>query len=387
MRIVLLAAAAFICTYAVLDLNKLHSLYYFIDSGIFLQSLAHFAHDGSAFNWAEMRSHWLVHDSWFLIVLAPFVRAYPYQETLVAAQLLLIGGSSIVLYSFARTIGVGKTPATLLCLAYLISPSVQGFAYNDFSESHFEPALIFALAIAVYKRSWVWTLVFTQALLGIKEDIGLFLLWFGIVGAIWYDRRLGMAVASLAAVNAIAYQVLVAMHGSHPSMPAYSLRILHPPQDIAFLIEMLVPFAFAPLWLRWRVLVALPLLAELFLPSTDGFLARAGVHYTEALVSLIAIGSAFVMRERPVFARYALPLSAVMALLFNTTVLHFGRHPYVTQDREYARLRALVLPQAPAAFEFEDQGSWAVAAGDLNAKVNDAFTRPLRREKPVWNTK
>ena len=170
--------------------------------------------------------------------------------------------SGVVLYAFARTIGVRDVPAALLALAYLISPSVQGFAYNDFSEAHFEPILIFALAIAAARRSFWWTLAFAQLPLGVKEDAALFLVWFGIAGALWFDRRIGASVAVLAAVNAIAYRAILWAHGAHASIPQYGWRILYPPQDLAFLIEILVPFAFAPLFLRWRVLLALPLVAE-----------------------------------------------------------------------------------------------------------------------------
>jgi uncharacterized membrane protein len=386
-RFVWIAAAAFAALYVALDFNKLHALYYGFDNGIFLQTLAHIGHDGSAFNWAEGKSHWFVHDSWIVAVLVPFVKIWPYQETLIVAQVLLIAGSAVALYAFARCIGVAELPSLLLSLAYLISPSVQGFAYNDFSEGHFEPLLIFLLAIAVARRNLLWSLVCAQLLLGVKEDIAAFLVWFGIAGAVWYDRRIGIGVAALAALNGIVYHALLAMHGQHASIPPYKPYVLYPPQDVAFLIEILAPFAFAPLFLRWRMLLALPLLAELFMAmNRDGFpLARAGTHYTEPLIALCAIGAAVAMRERPALAKWALTLSVLMALFFNTTVLHFGRHLYATEDAAYRRARALVREQRPIAFTADDQSLWAAAAGDLRARIY-GFGGPLHRERPAWNT-
>ena len=381
-----IAAAAFAALYIALDLNKLHALYYGFDNGIFLQSMARMAHDGSAFNWAEGKSHWFVHNSWTLALLVPFVKLWPYQETLIAAQVLLIAGSAIVLYLFARTIGVAQIPAVLLSIAYLISPSVQGFAYNDFSEGHFEPILIFALAAAAARRNLLWTLIFAQLLLGVKEDMAAFLIWFGIAGAIWYDRRIGTGVASLAAANGIVYYAILALHHQHDAIPQYHAAILYPPQDLAFLIEILAPFAFAPLFLRWRVLLALPLLAELFMAvNRDGFpMARAGTHYTEPLVALCAIGAAVALRQRPSLATWALALSVIMALFFNTTVLHFGRRLYVTNEAAYQRARSLVPRQRPAVFAPEQQSEWAVAAGDLHARIY-GFGRPLHYQRPAWN--
>jgi len=386
-RIVAVAAAFFAALYFALDLNKLHALYYGFDNGIFLQSLAHVARDGSAFNWAEGKTHWFVHDSWLLLVLVPFVKIYPYQETLIAAQVLLIAGSSVALFAFARRVGVERSAAICLALAYLIAPAVQGFAYNDFSESHFEALLIFLLAIAVAKRSLVWTLIVAQLLLGVKEDLALFLIWFGIAGAIWYDRRIGSAVAVLALANALAYQWFLFSAGQHASIPLYSLGVHHLPQDVAFVVEMLAPFAFAPLLLGWRILLALPLLAELVLAEQTGFpLARAGTHYTEAFVALLAIGAALAMLGRPVLARWALGGSILMALFFNTTVLHFGRHLYVVDDVAYHAARNLIQEQRPAFFTAEEQGAWSVASGDTNARI-EGFGKPLRFQKPAWNTK
>lgn len=384
-RVVALGAAAFAALYFALDLNKLHALYYGFDNGIFLQTLSNIAFHGSAFNWAEGRSHFYVHDSWILYAIAPLVRLWPYQETLIAVQVALIAGSAVALYAFARTIGVREMPAALLAFAYLICPSVQGFAYNEFSEGHFEPLLIFLLAIAAARRSFWWTLIAAQLLLGVKEDVALFLMWFGIAGALWYDRRIGGAVAVLAALNAIAYDAILAAHGQHASVPHYGARVLYPLQDAAFLIEILVPFAFAPLWLRWRALLALPLLAELFLAmNRDGFpMARAGTHYTEPLIALCAVGASAALRDRPQLARWAAALSLVMALFFNTTVLHFGRHLY-TADTRYAQARQLAATHDRATFAPEQQGAWAVAAGNVDARIS-GFGAPLRSERPAWN--
>ncbi|HEV7180519.1 MAG TPA: DUF2079 domain-containing protein, partial [Candidatus Baltobacteraceae bacterium] len=275
---------------------------------------------------------------------------------------------------------VSRGAALALSCAYLISPSVQGFAYNEFSEDHFAPLLIFALALCVKKRSFAGTLIVAQLLCGIKEDLALFLVWFGIAGAFWYDRRLGFSVAALAALNAITYHAVLAALGHHASIPPYQFRVIHPPQDIAFLLEILAPFAFAPLLLRWRLLLALPLLAELFCATNDGFpLARAGVHYTEPLVACAALAAALVLRRDERFARWALALSFVMALLFNTTILHAGRHLYAANGA-YFRARLLAGTDRRAIFSAEQQGEWAVAASDLNARVAPIGT-VLRAQK------
>jgi uncharacterized membrane protein len=377
----------FVGLYWILDQNRLHALHVGFDNGIFLQSLAHVGRDGSAFDWAEGRSHLFVHDSWLLLVLVPFVKAYPYQETLLAAQVLVTAGASLALYGLSRTIGVARAPSALLALAYLVSPSVQGFAYTDFSEDHLAPLLIFSLGIAAARRSLWGTLIVAQLLCGVKEDLILLLVWFGLAAAIWYDRRIGIAVTILASLNACVYWGVLAAHHLSPLAARFDSVPRTLPQDAAFLAEILAPFAFAPLLLRWRLLLALPLLAELFLGQSDSVsLARAGSHYTAPLVALCAVATALVLRERPALAKFALAFALIMALFFNTTVLHIGRRLYATDESAYANARALVQGQRPAVFAAEESGAWAVAAGDLNARIY-GLGKPLKYNRPAWNVR
>jgi hypothetical protein len=90
------------------------------------------------------------------------------------------------------------------------------------------------------------------------------------------------------------------------------------------------------------------------------------------------------MRQRPVLAKWSLALSVVMALFFNTTVLHFGRHLYVPDEAAYQRARVLVSEQRAAIFPPEQQSAWAVAAGDIHARIF-GFGRPLHYQRPAWN--
>lgn len=383
MAAVIAAVVLFCATYVFLDLNKLASLRYGADVGIFLQSTVDFARRGTTFDWAEHMPHLAVHDSWALLLFAPLVDLWPHPETLLIVGVVAAGAAAIPLYLFSRSLGLARGPAIMLALAYLLSPSVQGWAYGDFSENHFVPLLAFSLALAVRKRAWWATLLCAQLLLGIKEDEAFFLAWFGAAAALWYDRRLGASVLALAACNAIVYYALDAHFGYHPSRPAYGLYDPLWPQQIAFFAEVLAPFAFAPLALGARVALAAPLVVELCFAQNSYPLARAGTHYTEPLVALIALGAAVAIAARPAFARYALICSAVMALFFNhESVLHFGRTLF-DPDPRYPALRALATTDRPLEYEIDDEGQWVVVAGDLNARL-EHFGSPLRHPKPAW---
>jgi uncharacterized membrane protein len=376
--------ACFIALYIFLDLNKLYALRYGSDLGTFLQSLLNFAHTGSTFNWPEQQPHLAVHDSWALLVFAPLVSLVPRPETLIVIQVVAIAAAALPLYVFARGCGLAELPAQLLCLAYLISPSSQGFAYMDFSENVFVPLVAFSLALAAQRKSLLGTLIFAQLLMGIKEDQIWFLVWFGIAGALWYDRRLGLAVTALAVLNGAIYYTIVNSFGHHPISPLYGLHINWWPQDTAFVLEVLAPFAFAPLALGWRVLLALPLLAEITMNMTWPYpMARAGTHYSVPFVTLVAIGAAAAVARRPAFASYAVVCSAIMAVFFNVTVLHFGRHLYPPATAAYARARQIALSGQTYVYTRNEEGAFVIASPNLNVRLVQVAHF---HAKPAWNT-
>jgi uncharacterized membrane protein len=365
---VLVTALLFCCVCFALALNRLHALNYDIDNGTFLQAIAGFGHTGSFFNYGEGRSHMLVHDSWILAVLAPFAAIWPYQQTIIAAQVLLLALSSLALYAFGRTVGLGDWPAALLTIAYLVSPHLQGFAYADFSESHFTPLLVFALAIAVARKQLLWTLVLAQLLCGVKEDLALFLVWFGIAGAIWYDRRLGAGAALVGAANYGAYKLALLAIGAHSTGPNYGIAIWYPHEALVFFALLLVPLLFLPLRLGWPVLLAAPLVVELLFGHVRHALAAVGEHYTELLVALAFIATAIVLRRSPRLAPVILTLSVLSAAFFNVTPLRIGG-TLLPADPRYASLRAKLPTIAPMVFDYPDRFAWVVVAGDPNAKI------------------
>lgn len=374
----------FTAVYIFVDFNKLYALRYGSDVGTFVQMLLNFAHSGSTFNWPEHQPHLAVHDSWALLVFAPVLALVPRPETLIVIQVLAIALAALPLYAFARACGLAAGPAQLLGLAYLISPSSQGFAYIDFSENVFVPLLAFSLALAVLRRNLLATLVVAQLLLGVKEDQIWFLAWFGVAGAIWYDRRLGLSVLILAAINAATYYGIIHVLHYSPVHPEYSLRVQWWRQDLAFLLEVLAPFAFAPLTLGWRIALAAPIVAEITMNVTWNYpMARAGTHYSIPLVTLVAIGAATAIARRPGFAKAALVCSCIMALFFNVTVLHVGRHLYQPETAAYERARRVAQSTDPHIYTRNEEGAFVVASPNVNVEL---VQTPNYRAKPAWNT-
>ena len=386
LRIVIVAAAVFAALYIALDLNALYALRANQNTGLYLQSLVDFVRTGSTFDQPDGKPHMLVHDQWVVYaLLGPFVALWPRPETMIVAQVAALAGAALVLYRLAEACGVRRAPAIALSLAFLISPSVQGFAYDGFVAEDLIPIAGFSFALALRRRSLVWTLVGAQILLGLKEDEAWFLAWLGAAGAIWIDRRLGLSVLLLAAANGVVYYAIASHFGYLPERPRYGLLDREWFGQLTFLIEILVPLGFAPLRLGWALVAALPFLFELFFSQDRAYpLYHMGSYYTIPIVVAATVGTVFVIAHRPRLGLYALAGSIVMALLFNNaSVLHAGRRPF-TSDPQYAAARSWAPTSLRVDIPCEDVGAWTVAAPDLQARLVGCGTPGSRRPRPAW---
>jgi uncharacterized membrane protein len=375
-RAVVVAAAIFALVYVVLDLNKLYALRYGADTGTFVQWLSGEAHGRGSWNGAEYRPHLQVHDSWVLLGLVPLIALFPYAQTLLVVQVLAIAAAALAICVFARECGASPRAASAVGIAYLLSPSAQGIAYGNFLENVFVPLLAALGAIAVRRRAVVPALIAAQLLLGLKEDQALFCAWFGAACALWWDRRIGISVAALAVVNGVAFVAAEHLTGAHPSLPGYSLHVDDPLQKLAFFAALLAPFAFAPLLLRGRLLLAAPLVAELAFNRPWAYpIARIGTHWTAPLVAATALAAAFAVAKHPRMATPVLVCAALCALFFNDTVLKIGRWPYVVDRGAYAAAAALRDAPRDVVVRRAQEGAYVAAASNphvLLAKYDSA---------------
>jgi len=367
--IVVAASVAFATLYIALDLNAFYALRTDQNTGLYLQSLTNFAYRGTTFDQSDGKPHLAVHDQWLALPLALAVAIWPYAQTLIVAQVVALAAAAPVLYAFARARGATAGLAATIACAYLLAPSTQGWAYHGFVPEDALPLVAFALGLAIERR-WVAGIALTaQLLLGIKEDEALFVAWIGVFVAVWRDRRAGALMIALATVNGVGYYALERHFGYWPERPQYGLQDADIAHQLAFLAEISVPLAFAPLWLGLRALAIVPFCAELFLPQQRGFpMYQGGSYYTVPLVTLCTTGAAIVLARRPRLARVALAGAALMALLFNTTVLHAGRGLF-SRDPQFDAAARYAATTLPVDFPCADVGAWTIAASDPNARL------------------
>jgi uncharacterized membrane protein len=370
MKATYVAVTVFAVVYIALGLNKLYALRYGADLGTYLQTLVNLQH-GSSWNFGEWKRHFEVHDSWTLGALVPLVAIFPRAQTLIVVQVLAVAAAAIPLAFFAREAGLGARAANVIAIAYLLTPSAQGLSYDNFSENAFVPLLAFGAALAVRKRLFWPALIGAQLLMGLKEDQILFVLWFAAACALWWDRRIGLALVVLAMANGVGFWTFERAMGVRPNDPGYSLLIYNPAGKVSMLLLLLAPFAFAPLALgRWLLLGA-PLLAEIvFMRPWNYEPSRIGSHYVAPLLAATALAAACGVARDPRFTRAIVPCAIIVMLLFNDAVLRPGRWPYVVDWNAYARAVALRESERSVLLRRGDEGVWAVAAANPNVRLD-----------------
>ncbi|MGA8574863.1 MAG: DUF2079 domain-containing protein [Candidatus Cybelea sp.] len=385
MRATYVSVVVFAVVYVALDFNKLFALRYGADLGTYLQTLVNLQH-GSSWNYGEWRHHFEVHDSWVLTALVPLVALFPSAQTLIVVQVLAVALAAIPLAVLGRELGLDARAANLLAIAYLLSPAAQGLSYDNFSENVFVPLLALCGVLAARRHSVWWTLVFAQLLMGLKEDEILFALWFGAACAIWWDRRIGIALAMLALVNGGGFWLLERAAGVHPNDPGYSLQIFNPGSKAGMIVLLLAPFAFAPLAVGRWLLLAAPLFAEiLFMRPWNYEPSRLGSHYVAPLMAATAAGAAFGLARDVRFARWMIPCALVAMLGFNDDVLRPGRWPFVVDWSAYERAVALRESGRSVLLARGDEGVWAVAAANRSVRL-DPRPDPHAPGCPAYDT-
>jgi uncharacterized membrane protein len=386
MRTTYVAVIVYALVYIALDLNKLYALRYGADLGTYLQTFVNLQH-GSSWNFGEWKQHFAVHDSWVLVGLVPLIALLPRAETLIVVQVIAVAAAAIPLVLLAREIGVSAPAANLLGLAYLLSPATQGLGYDNFSENVFVPVLALWGGFFARKRLLWPTLAAGALLAGLKEDELLFVLWFGTACALWWDRRIGLGLVLIAGLIGAVFLGVEHLQDVRPNVPPYGVRVFNVGGKLSLVALLLAPFAFAPLAVGRRLLLGIPLLAEIvFMQPWNYEPSRFGSHYVAPLLAGTAIAAAFGLARVPGFARAMVPCALVVTLLiFNDTVLRPGRWPYIVDWNAYARAVALRDSGQAALLPRRDEGVWAVSAANPNVRL-DPRPDPKFARCPAYDT-
>lgn len=344
----LVALAALIFT-ATGWLKYRHFLYDDIDLAIFTQALARML-DGSL--WVSIRSMaWPGdHASWNLFVVTPVFALARHPLTLVAVQGAALALGAVAVHRLARREIAHEGVALALAAAWLLHPALAHLALFEFHpEALSTTPLLFAFLELRRGRGWRCLAWSALALLG-KEDAALVVMAMGVYAiTLARSSRWRMAEALIAlggvalALNLFVLKPMFAGAGGADyalmyrewggSLPEVARNVLTQPLralaelqatpgdafDTAlkrgYWIELLLPFAFAPLAAPLALLIALPVWLEHFLSWR--YPQHAILNQYTALVlpfaaAAMVLGTARLVRGRE--RRLALPVIAIVLI-------------------------------------------------------------------------
>jgi uncharacterized membrane protein len=168
------------------------------DNAIFEQALRSYAERGWPLVEIKGPGYNLLGDHFhpLLAALAPVYALVPSAQTLLVAQVVLIGvGVAVVGRLAARELG--PWPGVAVALAMGVSFGVQSAAVADFHEVALGVPLLALAGAAYVRRDWRAVALWSLPLLLVKEDLGLTVAVIGAVVWLGGARRVGTALAAV----------------------------------------------------------------------------------------------------------------------------------------------------------------------------------------------
>jgi uncharacterized membrane protein len=284
-----------------------------VDTAIFDQAVWHYSRFEAPFS--SIKAENLLGDHFHPLVaaLAPLYWIWTDPRTLLIAQAVLIGASVIPVFLFAEP-RLGRVGAYLISGAYAVFWGIQVGVLFEFHEVAFAPLLIALAILFADRRQWLWLWLVVVLLLGVKEDLSIFVVFLGLYLVSKRDFRQGAALA----VVGIAWYELVThvliphfAHGHGFQYWSYGQLGKNPPDAIwglikapwkvftvglspglkaSTIVELLTPFLFLSLCSR-VVILLVPLLAERFLSTNPAFWGPH-YHYSLSISPVLAMGAA-----------------------------------------------------------------------------------------------
>jgi len=267
----------------------------------------------------SLGSHFGIHFSPTLLLIAPLYAVWPSPLLLLAFQSLALSLIPLPVYHLLRP-RVGAGAAMVLALAVLAVPSFALGGPADFRDANLLPVLLLAAVWAIESRRPWLVMVFALAALGVREDTGPTLVALGLYALV---RGRGVRIAAGVALLGAAWFVVVTRFvmpafwseglwmnpraffsnvlGNWGPTPLAAARAMltHPlavlraattGESLRYLYGLLTPLLLLPPFGDWALLVALPSLA-LNLLSRLPFMRAVSQGYSLVPLAFLALAT------------------------------------------------------------------------------------------------
>ncbi len=317
--------------------------------------------------WLALRGKWTVsllnvplmgnHAEPIVFLLTPIFAICPHPMVFVAAQTLAFATMPFTAWRIAQRLGIERPAAICLALATILTPATLSIGIYEFHPEALSAPLLLLLIEArlAEKRRWFW--VWFIAVLSVKENMALLLVWFCVVWAVldwkrgrawllrWDFAPLAVAAGwlvccgflsrSLNAGNVDYLQLyghlgtsggdIVAKFFTEPSRVLGAVR--HALTHGNMLPALLVPFLLLPLLRPRWLLIAGPLLAQHLL-SWRYSEWSLGAHYPAPFIPLFWVAAAETVSQ----FRAQKTVAAVLLAACLLAHFHWGAAPHLVRE-------------------------------------------------------
>lgn len=255
-----------------------------LDLGQYLQIIWSLANGQGAWTTLPRVHAWGEHLSPVFYLLAPLQWVAPGAPVLLVAQTLILASGALALFGYAARRLDGPSSAAFVVL-YLLNPTLHGINLRDIHPAAFVIALIPWAALAFETGRYGWCAVALLAVLGCREDAAVAVLGFGVWLAVarrrwWLGGLMAMASVLVLAVE-IRYLMPYFRGEPYPHLQRYAhlgrglgeilvtlavapwrwLGVVVSAKKLVYLLALLAPLGFLPLWAGTTLVAALPGLA------------------------------------------------------------------------------------------------------------------------------
>ncbi|MFT4189370.1 MAG: DUF2079 domain-containing protein [Aeromicrobium sp.] len=250
-------------------------------------------------------------------LLAPAYRLFPAAQTLLIAQVLLIGWASYVVTALAvRRLGLAVGVTLGLCCA--LSFGVQSAVDAEFHEVAFAAPLLALAGAAWVERRWTAVAAWSVPLVFVKEDLGLTVMVVG--GLLWWagQRKLGLITAGCGLAGFVLAVLVVLPNVNDAGRYAYvgtlggeagvvETLLAEPWTKLTTVLLTFAITGFAAWFSPWA-LVVVPTFAWRFVGDVPYYWGTDW-HYSLVLMPVVFCAAVEAMERRPRL-RWAAPLAA-----------------------------------------------------------------------------
>ncbi|MET3806156.1 putative membrane protein [Nakamurella sp. UYEF19] len=165
------------------------------DNAIFQQAISAYAHFRAPIVDIKGPGYLILgdHFSPILALLAPIYRVFPFAQTLLVAQAVLITVALVPITRIAVE-RLGAAGGSAVAVAFALSFGIQSAVFTDFHEVAFAAPLVAFGGAAFLRRRWKAVAWWSLPLLLVKEDLGITVAAIGLVLVLVGARRVGVAL-------------------------------------------------------------------------------------------------------------------------------------------------------------------------------------------------